>query len=434
MLSNLLASASTVAFLLVTSASAQQLAQKAKLLSPIKNAGIYHVATGTWSRNSGQQANLGPDIVYRNDAQSGYFGFGWAGAQAVDEGILPGTNNPFLGPQDSYLINGLSFSYCASGAGPGIVWDFFLYDSYVPCDRPDKPEHCINLVWTMGTNALPRNTACWLVTFDLTGGAEACLVADGGPCAPGYQGLQSGRDGFGFGVCWDNSNKLAGPVLSGDPNWAHRGDGTCYQPFTACPGQGTGLGERDFIGVSAPLGGCFWFGGYLKNKPCGGSFGGPSASFDHTLFADCKRHCAPLLCHSIACDEFWDPDNTARIDIDACDASSDNRLIVSLDNAKPDKLAYLLLSKNRGQVSPPGAKGSLCVAAPIARYRQDSFKTDANGNGSMDLMNAITGGGGGNVPLLGGNIVGGTWNAQYWFRRLAGNSGFSSLATFGPVQ
>ena len=73
------------------------------------------------------------------------------------------------------------------------------------------------------------------------------------------------------------------------------------------------------------------------------------------------------------------------------------------------------------------------MSGQLAGYAKDIFKTDANGAGSMDLMNATTGGGGGNVPVIGGNIVGGIWNAQWWFRVSASVSGFSSLVTFGPV-
>ena len=113
MLFNLLLSASAVVLCLVTAAPAQGQVQAIKVLGPVRDAGIYHVATGTWTRNSGSTANLGPDIIYRNDHSSGYFGVGWEGAQGVDEGMLPGTGSPAAGSQYAYEINGLSFSYCA---------------------------------------------------------------------------------------------------------------------------------------------------------------------------------------------------------------------------------------------------------------------------------------------------------------------------------
>ena len=439
MLLNPLASASAVVLCLATTASAQQQVQKVRVLGPVKDAGIYHVVSGTWTRNSGSTANLGPDIIYRNDHPTGYFGTGWEGAQGVDEGILPGPGNPFLGPQDAYLINGLSFSYCARGNVGGIDWDLELYDSYFPCDDPDFPANCIHSVWTLSLPGLPTNPvvgvqSCWLITLDLTGGAEACMEADGGPCAPGYQGGGLGLDHFGFGQTWLNGGQLAGPILAGNPAWAPPGDGTCYQPNMTCPAGATGLGFQDFFAIGTPLNGCFFFGGCLNNKGCGKPSNSVCASMDQVLFADCTQTCTPQPCDTISCDETLDPNNTADIDVDDCVASSDSQLIVSLSNAPADRFSYLLLSVNSGAVqNPPGALGTLCVSGQIARYAKDIFKTDMGGAGSMDLMNAITGGGGGNVPVIGGNIVGGTWNAQYWFRVSAGVSGFSSLVNFGPV-
>jgi hypothetical protein len=200
----------------------------------------------------------------------------------------------------------------------------------------------------------------------------------------------------------------------------------------ACPGVGTGLGEQDLFGIGVPLSGCFWFNG--GNSPgCGGMWS-PTATFDRLLFADCTQACSPHACDSISCDDTLDPNNSADIGIDDCDATSDSQLIVNLIAAPSLKFSYLLLSVKSGISHPPGALGTMCVAGPIARYAKDVFQTDASGAGAMDLMNAITGGGGGKVPVIGGNIVGGTWNVQYWFRVSAGVSGFSSLATFGPVQ
>ena len=44
-----------------------------RVTMPTKDAGVYHVATGTWTRTGGSQANLGPDVIYRADVPSGYF-------------------------------------------------------------------------------------------------------------------------------------------------------------------------------------------------------------------------------------------------------------------------------------------------------------------------------------------------------------------------
>ena len=439
MLSNPLTLASALVLCFATSASAQQQLQQARVLGPVKDAGIYHVSTGTWTRSSGQQANLGPDIIYRNDHSSGYFGVGWEGAQGVDEGMLPGMGHPFSGSQDSYLINGLSFSYCALGAGPGITWDLFLYDSYVPCDDPDIPAHCINLVWTMNTGNLPGNSACWLVTLDLTGGAEACMQADGGPCAPGYQGPVQSLDHFGFGQIWLNNGNFAGPLLAGNPNWTGgpngRGDGTCYLPGLKCPAGATGLGAQDWFAIGTPTNGCN-IGSYWISGGCGKGSLSPLASFDCTLFADCALVC-DTACEQIICDEAQDPNNVADATVNDDCGGSDGSLILFLSNATPNKATYALISTGSGAaVNPPGANGTLCVADSIGRYAQDISVISGTGTAQLDLMNAVTGGGGGGVPNIGGNIVGGTWNCQWWYRHqnTATGSRFSSLVTFGPVQ
>ena len=443
MLSNSSASAAAVVLLLVTTASAQQQVQARKVLGPVKDAGIYHVVTGTWTRNSGSTANLGPDIIYRNDHPSGYFGFGWEGAQGIDEGMLPGPGSPAVGSQHRYIIDGLSFSYCALGAGPGINWDLVLYDSYVPCDDPDAPAHCINAAWTMNTGNLPANSGCWLVTFDLAGGQEAVIEADGGTCAPGYQGGGLGLDSYGFGQTWTNGGNTAGPILSGNPNWTGsfiggnkgRGDGTCYATNLDCAGGATGLGEQDQFGLGTPYNACALFGGYKNTNGCGLPSQGPTASMNRTLYTDCTR--GGGFCQSVSCDESQDPNNVADATVNNDCVGSDGSLIVSMSNATPLKFTYLLISTKAGQVvNPPGALGSLCVSGQIGRYAKDISKIDAGGAASLDLMNANTGGGGGSVPNIGGNIVGGTWHCQWWYRHenTATGSRFSSLVTFGPVN
>ena len=433
MLRSSLLSASAILLCCATTASAQQQIQARKVLGAVKDAGIYHVATGTWTRNN-SSANLGPDIIYRNDHASGYFGTGWEAATGVDEGILPGTGNPFAGSQDAYEINGISFSYCANGAGPTITWDLELFDSYVPCDDPDLPANCINSAWAMTFANLPANSGCWLVTLDLAGGSEACVEADGGNCAPGYQGGGLGLDSFGFGQTWNNGGVIAGPILSGNPNWAPRGDGTCYQPNMTCAAGATGLGDEDFFGIGTPLNGCFWFGGYVNTNGCGLSSQGPNGSMNHTLFADCTvtAICDPT-CESISCDETLDVNNIADATVSGDCDTTDGSLVYSVSNGFAGQFTYPLISLSSGAVTnPPNALGTLCVSGQIGRYVKDVAKFDSNGGYKMDLMNTLTSGS--QVPLIGGGLPGSTWNMQSWHRDGQNPARFSSLTTFGPVQ
>jgi len=207
--------------------------------SAAKYAGVYHVVSGTWTRNSSRAA-LGADVIYRNDLDSGYFGIGWEGITGVDEGILPGPSSVaapggVAGPLNAYRIDGLDFGYCAFNNPTGIDWDLQLYDSYVPCDSPDTPANCIRAAsGVIRLTVFPTANSCWIVTLDLTGGAEFCTVADGGPCNPGSQGF-SDWDSFGFASAWNNQGVLAGPILAGDPKWAPMGEGTCHAPGLPCP-------------------------------------------------------------------------------------------------------------------------------------------------------------------------------------------------------
>src|SRR5687767_2605704 len=57
-----------------------------KVQGQVKHAGVYHVATGTWTRARGGQANVGPDVIYNSSIGTGYF-FG-----GMSNGALVGLN------------------------------------------------------------------------------------------------------------------------------------------------------------------------------------------------------------------------------------------------------------------------------------------------------------------------------------------------------
>ena len=295
----LLVTASAIV-LCATAHSQQQLGAK-KNLGPARDAGVYHMATKTWTR-SGGQTSISPDYIYRNDASSCYFGTGFENCKVVDEVMLPGPTNPAGGPQDAYLIDGFTFCYCKNGSGT-VDWQFCWFDSYVPCDDVCTPLNCICQIPVVHVIAgMPGGTACWMVTIDLAGGYEICMAADGGPCAPGYQG-GLGLDFAAIGLCYSTSDGgTAGPCLAGDPTWHPNGDGTCYQPGfgNACAETtATGLGAQDLFGVcdgdkAIPCGlspGCYWFGGYVNNNGCGLCPNVPFAQFSLCLFADCTQTC-----------------------------------------------------------------------------------------------------------------------------------------------
>ncbi len=423
-----------VAMLCCTAADGSPQLQAQPVVGPIKNAGVFHVGTGTWTRGAGSTANLGPDIIFRSDVASGYFGVGWEGQEGVDEGILPGPTNHnatgMPGPQDSYVIDGFEFGYCSFSAEP-VAWDFTFYDSYVPCDLPQTPAHCINLAGSLPTIMLPAGGVCWLATIDLSlGGYEICLEADGGVCAPGYDGGGLDLDGFGWGHVWNTvDGGWTGPLLSGhDPSWTPEGEGTVYQPgfSNACAAPvSSALGSENIFAIDAGGSlspGCASFGGYLNNNGCGASPNVAPAQFHLKLFTDATLNC-DTDCNTVFCDS--DPNNQGDVLLSSCDCS-DGSILLSLSTTFSGQFTYPLVGLGTNSISPTGVS-ELCLAGDsIGRYAADAGVTSAGGAFSIDLLNANSGSGSGSVPTIGGHICSGnTWRFQYWHRDGMNPSRFS---------
>jgi len=413
------------AVVLCATSSAQQQVQAQKIISPIRDAGTYHVTTGTWTR-TGSSANLGPDVIYSATAPSGYFGVGWEGGTGVDEGVLPGTGNPMGGSQDAYNVDGFAFAYCCLDVS--VDWTFTFLSSYVPCDLPFTPANCNEVCDDMAIAGAPGASACWIVTVDLAGGGEQCIGADGSTCAPGYQGGALGLDSFGIAHLWATpSGGTTGPILDGyDPSWATPGDGTCYNSAISCGAGNTGLGAEDFFAIEGgPLSpGCYWFGGYANSNGCGGPSQGPGAQFTMEMYTDCTATCTPDKggdCGTEYCDT--NPANTANIAIDSCDLDG-NGNVVTVTNAGTTLFAYLNISLGNGTLTdPPGSVGDLCLlGSSIGRYNADLQSPGGSGTYTTDLYNGNTGGGAGNLPTPpGGSLMSGdTWNIQGWHRMPAG--------------
>ena len=133
-------------------------------------------------------------------------------------------------------------------------------------------------------------------------------------------------------------------------------------------------------------------------------------------------------CGQTYCDT--NPDNAADIAIDGCDCSAGS-IKVWLTGAPVNQFAYLLIGAGSATTTnPPGALGDLClIGGPIGRYSLDAGVTNGSGSMSTDILNSVSGGGGGNIPNPpGGNIcspAGQTWNFQYWHRDGMNPSKFS---------
>ncbi|GEM_PF-1865886 len=131
---------------------------------------------------------------------------------------------------------------------------------------------------------------------------------------------------------------------------------------------------------------------------------------------------------SVFCDS--NPNNAATIaaDTTSCAAGS---IQITMTGAPVGQPGYLLIGAGSATITDPaGALGDLCLGgAAIGRYTKDLGVTDGSGSLSTDILNAISGGGGGAIPNPpGGNLcspLGQTWNFQYWHRDGASPSKFS---------
>ncbi len=440
MLRSSLISASAV-ILCCATANGQSQLRAHKMLGPVKDAGIFHVGTGTWTRGSGSKANLGPDIIFRSDVSSGYFGVGWEGQEGIDEGILPGTGNTNqtgnAGPQDSYLIDGFDYGYCSVSSAP-VAFDFTFYDSYVPCDIPSAPANCVNQAGSLPTMMLPAGGFCWLGTFDLSlGGYEVCMEADGGTCAPGYDGGGLGLDAFGWGHTWNTTDLgTTGPFLDGhDITWTPEGEGTVYEPLFSNPCAATvssALGTEDFFGIDAggPLSpGCYWFGGYTNNSGCGAASNNPGAQFHMVFYTDSSSNCGSD-CNTVFCDT--NAANQGDVTLSTCDCSGGS-IMLNLSTTFANQFTYPLVGLGTSTASPTGVSDLCLIGSTIGRYNADAGAISAGGSFSVDLLNANSAPGGG-VPTIGGMLCNGnTWRFQYWHRDGMNPSRFSK-GTSGTIN
>ena len=432
MLRSSLISASAV-ILCCATASGQQQLQAKKMPTAVKDAGIYHVASGTWTRNSSAKANIGPDVIFRSDVSSGYFGVGWEGSEGVDEGILPGLGNNNTtgnaGPRDDYNIDGIEFGYCSLSAAP-VTWDFNLYDGYVPCDIPSAPANCASTAGSVTGVVVPAGGFCWLGTFDLSGGGEVCMGADGGTCAPGYDGGGLGLDHFGWGATWTTTDAATtGPFLSGhDIAWTPGGEGTVYEPnfSNVCANPAaSALGTEDFFAINngslSP--GCYWFGGYVNNNGCGAASNGPGAQFHAVLFTDAAADCGGPVCDdTVFCDT--NPDNVADLGISGCDCAAGSiDLTLTNAGAYDGNAGYIIIGLGTGSASPTGVSDLCLIGGGIGRYNKD-VRVISGGTFTVDILNSNTSGS--DVPTIGGPLCNGnTWRAQAWHRNGMAPSQFS---------
>jgi hypothetical protein len=260
--------------------------------SPLKHAGIYHVATGTWTRNASLANVTGPDTIYNNTCASVYFSpmantESYQHRSRIPSPSGPTTPSVFYGTsrndeapgcQTSYTVNGYQFAYCSNSTGT-VDWTHEFANSYTLCGGGDMiPDYQIVVTGLPGGRSNSTQN-CWIVDVDLSGnsGGGIVLSADGDGT---YVGPSTAEQ---FGFSMTQSLPLAtqtGPLIAGDYTFT---GGTLTGPLTPCAGtdgtiwdnpinlaeEGTGMASNNFMRIAATPGpvsvpsgpGCYWFGG-----------------------------------------------------------------------------------------------------------------------------------------------------------------------------
>ena len=244
-----------------------------------RDAGIYHVATDSWTR-PGSVHSLGLEVsgrLYDNSCGSATFLLLGPTDSMTDSGRLPSLSSPtafdsLTGTGVRYDITSFEIGYCSDALSvDGII---AFYECYEACQQtapvPTAEIAFSGLPGGGGTGTL----TCWTITIDLAGTTDMfALAAD---CDGAWLG--GGLDletNFGWGLSFPSMapTNLVGPLSAGDPDGLFgqacaRGDGTIFANNGST--QGTGLGTQDLFAADiagVPVN-CFFFGGYgVGGKP-----------------------------------------------------------------------------------------------------------------------------------------------------------------------
>jgi hypothetical protein len=405
----------------------------------VKHAGVYHVATGTWTRVRGNQANLGPDIIYNNSIATGYYfggmtngglvGLDWLGSGNIPT-ALSGGSFATQPNRTRYTVNGFEFAYCDTNTGTA-GWEFTFYDNATPCqDVTSAP------VATFTMPGLP-NGGCWTVSFDLDATnppTPFCLEGDGGAAAPGWDGDDPTLDNFGFNIKYLGLGTAScGVLLSGDPendeltagyvnpniplncNPANcpaapipfGGHATYFNPAGDCAAvnaasiaanAATGRMTRDFWlatdndpNTSGAPEGCYYFGGYFNPMGCNTSQNNPYAAA-YMIIAASALECGggtggPINGGVQYCTS--NPNSTTAVTalgIQGNRLPSLNDCVLTATSMPLNSFGYFITSQTAGLVmNPAGSQGNLCLAQNIGRFTGPGQIKNSGATGSISL-------------------------------------------------
>ena len=274
------------------------------IASPVRHAGVFHVATGTWTKGASLASLVGPDVIYDNTCSGVYFLTMHNLEKWQHRSRIPSTSGPTNdsvyygngdpahrfderpGCQDSYLVDGFQVAYCTSHVG-SLDWYYEFASSFLPGGSDGCGIGNIVPDYSFTVTGLPGSAtgqqACWIVDVDLSGqpGGGMLLAADGDGTYIGPATFE--QFGFAFKVLSGVSfGDATGPIVAGNFTW---NGGPTTGPLTPCtgtdgtiwdspvhPGEpGTGMSSDNFFRVissipdqcwGSPDGSCcFWLGG-----------------------------------------------------------------------------------------------------------------------------------------------------------------------------
>jgi hypothetical protein len=393
--------------ILVASAGfAQQQMQVKPLPGKVRDAGVYNVATQTWTR-AGQHQNLGSKVLYSNLANTGFFGIMGVPVDLywTDEGRVPSTTGHSGAKDDSYCVRGYQVAYCSSIVGGPQTLGVIFHNDYQACTDPNSPpanpmSQKINLLVPGGINS----SACWSVTVNLKNTSlEFTMGGDNEGVFDGNTAL----DNFGWTIEMPDGggNGFNGPLLNADPNNFPAGDGTYYQNPSAA--SSTGLDTQDLFWLSDQTGtyvnGCYWFGGYTAGNPFG--------SFWLVLTGD-NGDCAngpPGTKYCVANNN----STGGAASISAAGSNSAGAGTLTLTSAPvPNQPSIFFHAQNTAQI--PFGNGFLCATGGIVR---GAVVSGVSNSASYTYDNSDA------KHSLGG-FANTTRNFQHWFRDPMGGGAF----------
>jgi hypothetical protein len=254
------------------------------ITAPVRHAGVYHVATGTWTRHASLANVIGPDIIYNNSCAPVYFVAQQSGEKFQHRSRLPSTTGPTTmsvfygttrtdeapGCYDAYTVNGFQIGYCSSAVHTVDFLQEFA-SSYVLCDTADMiAEYAVALTGLPGGSATGTQR-CWTVDVDLSNMTPPMVLSADGDGT--YVGPSS-QETFGWSTGPTGGTVLAdgtGPLVAGDFTWTGGSvsgvmtpcsgtDGTIWDNPISLVEEGTGMSSLDFFrdtGLSANAPGCY---------------------------------------------------------------------------------------------------------------------------------------------------------------------------------